>query len=39
MYGIPRFYNPVMHPVESDKKEVLSNKEIFQRKHLSAFKA
>jgi hypothetical protein len=29
IYGILRFYNPVMHPVESDKEEVLSNKEIF----------
>jgi hypothetical protein len=29
MYGIPRFYNSVIHPVESDKEEVLSDKDIF----------
>ena len=29
MYSIPKFYNPVMHPVKSNKKEVLSNKDIF----------
>jgi hypothetical protein len=28
-----------MHPVKSDNKEVLSSKDIFQRKQLSAFKA
>jgi hypothetical protein len=27
MHSIPRFYNPVMHPVKSNKEEVLSNKE------------
>jgi uncharacterized Zn finger protein len=27
MHSILRFYNPVMHPVESDKEEVLSNKD------------
>jgi hypothetical protein len=32
MYSIPRFYDPVIHPVESNEKEVLSDKEIFQRK-------
>jgi hypothetical protein len=39
MYSIPRFYNPVIHPVKSNKEEVLSGKNIFQRKQLSAFKA
>jgi hypothetical protein len=29
MYGILRFYDLVIHPVESDEKEVLSNKDIF----------
>jgi hypothetical protein len=29
MYGIPRFYNLVIHPVKSDKEEVLSGKRIF----------
>jgi hypothetical protein len=29
MHSIPKFYNPVIHPVKSNKKEVLSNKEIF----------
>jgi hypothetical protein len=29
MHSILRFYNPVMHPVKSNKEEVLSNKEIF----------
>jgi hypothetical protein len=32
MYSIPRFYNPVMHPVESNNKEVSSSEDIFQRK-------
>jgi hypothetical protein len=39
MHSIPKFYNPVIHPVESDKEKVLSSKDIFQRKQLSAFKA
>jgi hypothetical protein len=29
MHSIPKFYNPVMHPVKSDKEKVLSNKDIF----------
>jgi hypothetical protein len=29
MYGILRFYNPVMHLVKSNKEEVLSDKDIF----------
>jgi hypothetical protein len=29
MYSIPRYYNPVIHPVESDEEEVLSGKRIF----------
>jgi hypothetical protein len=29
MYSIPKFYNPVMYPVESDEEEVLSSKKIF----------
>jgi hypothetical protein len=32
MHGILRFYNPVMHPVKNNKEEVLSDKEIFQKK-------
>jgi hypothetical protein len=39
MYSIPRFYNPVMHLVESDNEEVSSSEDIFQKKQLSAFKA
>jgi hypothetical protein len=30
MYGIPRFYNSVIHPVESNEEEVLSGKDIFK---------
>jgi hypothetical protein len=29
MHSILRFYNPVIHPVESNNEEVLSNKNIF----------
>jgi hypothetical protein len=29
MHSIPKFYNPVMHPVKSDNKEVLNSKDIF----------
>jgi hypothetical protein len=29
MHGILKFYNLVMYLVESDKEEVLSNKDIF----------
>jgi hypothetical protein len=39
MYSILKFYNPVIHLVKSNKEKVLSNKNIFQRKQLSAFKA
>jgi hypothetical protein len=39
MHGIPKFYNPVIHPVKSNNEEVLSSKDIFQKKQLSVFKA
>jgi hypothetical protein len=39
MYSISKFYNPVIHPVESNKEEVLSSKRIFLKKCLSVFKA
>jgi hypothetical protein len=39
MHSILRFYNLVIHPVKSNKEEVLSNKNIFKKKQLSAFKA
>jgi hypothetical protein len=29
MHSILRFYNPVIHPVESDDEEVSSSKDIF----------
>jgi hypothetical protein len=29
MHSIPKFYNPVMHPVESNKEKVLNNEDIF----------
>jgi hypothetical protein len=29
MDSIPKFYNPVIHPVKSDEEEVLSGKDIF----------
>jgi hypothetical protein len=29
IYSIPKFHNSVIHPVESDKEEVLSSKDIF----------
>jgi hypothetical protein len=29
MYGILKFYDLVIHPVENNKEEVLSGKEIF----------
>jgi hypothetical protein len=29
MYSIPKFYNLVIHPVKSNKEEVLSDKNIF----------
>jgi hypothetical protein len=39
MYSILKIYNPVIHPVKSNEEEVLSSKDIFQKKQLSAFKA
>jgi hypothetical protein len=39
MHSIPRFYNPVIHPVKSNNEEVSSGKDIFQRKRSLAFKA
>jgi hypothetical protein len=39
MHSIPRFYNPVIYPVESDNKKVSSSEDIFQKKWLSVFKA
>jgi hypothetical protein len=29
MYSILKFYDPVIHPVENNKEEVLSSKRIF----------
>jgi hypothetical protein len=29
MYSIPRFYNPVIYLVKSDKEEVLSGERMF----------
>jgi hypothetical protein len=29
IYSIPKFYNPVIYPVKSNKEEVLSSKRIF----------